>query len=50
MGLWNTNKMIHNLCGKEYGLDITSKIGEGTRVIIQLPVRNGETHVEGNDC
>ena len=50
VGLWNTNKMIHNLCGKEYGLDITSKIGEGTRVIIQLPVRNGETHVEGNDC
>lgn len=50
VGLWNTNKMIHNLCGKEYGLDITSEIGKGTSVIIQLPVRNGETHVEGNDC
>ena len=42
VGLWNTNKMIHNLCGQEYGLDITSKIGKGTKVCIFLPVRNGE--------
>ena len=50
VGLWNTNKMIHNLCGKEYGLDIMSEIGKGTVVKIQLPVRNGETYVESNDC
>ena len=50
VGLWNTNKMIHNLCGKEYGLDITSEIDKGTVVKIQLPVRNGETYVESNDC
>ena len=50
VGLWNTNKMIHNLCGEEYGLEITSEIGKGTRVCILLPVKNGEKHVESNDC
>lgn len=50
VGLWNTNKMIHNLCGKEYGLEIESKIGKGTVVNILLPVRNGEIYVESNDC
>ena len=42
VGLWNTNKMIHNLCGKEYGLKIKSEIGKGTIVEILLPVRSGE--------
>lgn len=50
VGLWNTNKMIHNLCGKEYGLTIESEKGKGTVVNILLPVRNGEDYVEGNDC
>ena len=50
VGLWNTNKMIHNLCGKEYGLEITSEIGKGTKVCIILPIKNGEKHVESNDC
>ena len=50
VGLWNTNKMIHNLCGMEYGLEITSEIGKGTLVVILLPEKNGETYVEGNDC
>ena len=50
VGLWNTNKMIHNLCGMEYGLEITSEIGKGTIVCVLLPVRNGENYVEGNDC
>ena len=39
VGLWNTNKMIHNLCGEEYGLEIESKIGEGTKVCVVLPIR-----------
>ena len=42
VGLWNTNKMIHNLCGNEYGLNIESEIGKGTIVEIHLPLRNGE--------
>ncbi len=50
VGLWNTNKMIHNLCGKEYGLEITSEIGKGTIVCVLLPVRNGDNYVESNDC
>lgn len=50
VGLWNTNKMIQNLCGTEYGLNITSKIGKGTVVLILLPVKGGEDNVEGNDC
>jgi len=50
VGLWNTNKMIRNLCGDAYGLDINSKIGEGTVVKVLLPIRNGEGYVEGNGC
>ena len=50
VGLWNTNKMIHNLCGMEYGLEIKSEIGKGTIVVVLLPVRNGEYYVESNDC
>ena len=50
VGLWNTNKMIRNLCGTEYGLEITSEIGKGTKVVVLLPIRNGEDYVEGYDC
>lgn len=46
VGLWNTNKMIHNLCGEQYGLEIKSKVGEGTIVRVLLPIRNGEDYVE----
>jgi len=48
VGLWNTNKMIHNLCGEQYGLEINSRVGEGTVVKVLLPIRNGEDYVEGN--
>lgn len=48
VGLWNTNKMIHNLCGEQYGLEINSRVGEGTIVRVLLPIRNGEDYVEGN--
>lgn len=50
VGLWNTNKMIHNLCGKDYGLEVKSKIGEGTKVCIMLPVKTGGNYVESDDC
>jgi len=50
VGLWNTNKMIQNLCGNEYGLQIQSKIGEGTKVCVVLPVKGEECYVESNDC
>ena len=50
VGLWNTNKMIHNLCGNQYGLEIQSKVGEGTTVQVVLPIKSGEEYVEGNDC
>lgn len=39
VGIWNTNKMINNLCGKEYGLKVSSEIGKGTYVCIHLPLR-----------
>ena len=50
VGLWNTNKMIHNLCGDEYGLEIESKIGEGTKVCVVLPIKCEGNYVESNDC
>ena len=49
VGIWNTNKMIHNLYGQEYGLKIESKPGEGTTVIVTLPVRKEEDYVESYD-
>lgn len=42
VGINNTDRMIKNLCGEEYGLHIESKPGEGTRVIISLPVKRAE--------
>ena len=50
VGLWNTDKMIRNLCGNEFGLNIKSTIGYGTTVTIQLPVKSEDIYVEGNDC
>ena len=50
VGLWNTNKMIHNLCGDDYGLQVTSEIGRGTEVFVILPIKVGGNYVEGNDC
>ena len=50
VGLWNTERMIHNLCGKEYGLEIESEVGAGTKVKVLLPVRKGENYVESYDC
>lgn len=50
VGLWNTNKMICNLCGEEYGLQIESEIGKGTTVWIVLPIKYGEEYVESNGC
>ena len=50
VGLWNTNKMIHNLCGENYGLQVRSEIGIGTEVLVVLPIKDGGNYVEGNDC
>ena len=50
VGLWNTDKMIHNLCGEMYGLQVSSRVGIGTTVRVLLPVRNGGAYVEGNGC
>lgn len=50
VGIWNTNKMIHNLCGEDYGLQIESEIGKGTTVCIILPIKYGEKDVENNGC
>lgn len=50
VGLWNTDQMIHNLYGEEYGLQVKSKVGEGTEVLLNLPVlRKEDSYVEGND-
>ncbi|MDD3337318.1 MAG: sensor histidine kinase [Lachnospiraceae bacterium] len=38
MGIINTRKMIHNLCGEAYGITVSSKEKVGTTVIIRLPI------------
>ncbi|MFF2887268.1 sensor histidine kinase [Paenibacillus sp. NPDC057967] len=43
VGLSNVEERIKLICGEEYGLSIDSKIGEGTRVIITLPVMKEES-------
>lgn len=37
VGIENTDKMIKNLCGENYGLEISSTPGKGTTVIVRLP-------------
>lgn len=50
VGLWNTNKLIRNLCGAEFGLNIESTKGHGTIVHVRLPIKPEDTYVESNDC
>ncbi len=41
MGLANINKRLNILYGQEYGVHVSSKNGEGTRVSIDIPVNLG---------
>jgi len=38
IGLANVNQRIKLIYGEEYGLDITSRYGYGTKVTIRLPL------------
>ncbi|SHJ05552.1 two-component system, sensor histidine kinase YesM [Clostridium cavendishii DSM 21758] len=42
LGVRNIDERIKSLFGKEFGVDIQSKIGEGTVVIITIPVLKSE--------
>lgn len=44
VGLSNVSERIKLICGQEYGLRITSRPGEGTAVVITLPIMKGENH------
>lgn len=44
VGLMNINRMINNLYGSEYGIEVESKIGKGTKVIIKLPYLEESCH------
>lgn len=44
VGLMNINRLINNLYGSEYGIDVESKIGKGTKVIIKLPYLEESCH------
>lgn len=41
IGLYNVHQRIVLFYGQEYGIDITSRLGAGTRVYINLPFRGG---------
>lgn len=46
VGLSNVSERIKLICGQEYGLRITSRPGEGTTVVITLPImKGGNSHV-----
>ena len=44
VGLMNINRLINNLYGSEYGIEVESKIGKGTKVIIKLPYLEESCH------
>ena len=46
IGLVNVNQRIRLFYGEGYGIRITSRIGEGTEIIISLPVRNCSENME----
>ena len=48
VGIYNTDRMIKNLCGENYGMEISSRQGEGTVVVIRLPIRKKEEKREDN--
>jgi two-component system, sensor histidine kinase YesM len=51
IGLFNVNRRIQLMYGKDYGLEIQSKKNKGTVVKILLPICRGEKdYVEGTDC
>ena len=45
IGLYNAHKLIQLLYGKSYGLTIESKYGSGTKVILRIPIIEGENCV-----
>lgn len=40
IGVNNTNKRLQMLYGREYGVSISSQVGEGTRVFIRIPMED----------
>lgn len=44
VGLMNINRLINNLYGSDYGIEVESKIGKGTKVIIKLPYLEESCH------
>lgn len=56
IALPNISRRIQILYGKPYGMSITSQMGEGTEILLTLPVdlgitrKEGDAHAENNDC
>ena len=44
IGINNVNQRIKHFYGEDYGLDIESILGEGTKVIICLPIKQLSKH------
>jgi len=42
IGLYNVNRQMQLYFGSEYGIDIESVLGEGTRIILRLPQKREE--------
>ena len=50
IGLYNVERSMKLLYGNEYGLQISSKYGSGTKVVMRFPIKDGEFNVSGSDC
>ena len=49
IGIWNVNKRIHLLYGKEYGLHIRSEYSVYTEVLVNLPCREKGEWKDGDE-
>lgn len=49
VGLKNIEQLIRNLYGGDFGMSVESRPGEGTKVLLRLPVERSADHEKGND-
>ena len=51
VGIMNTDRMIKNLYGNDFGVTVESAVGRGTTVTVRLPVKERiQTDVERDGC
>ena len=50
IGLHNVNERLICLYGEKYGLDVSSTVGSGTKVIVRIPITEGLNEAKSANC